>query len=308
MRQIKFDVKPNEIHVRSDKKGKGNGLLRMLESAYSEHFPVAIFPDDVLNNISAVWAKYITLNAEAFRKHFVKHEGKKALKYRTEGIWGEPGKDVEILNGLVNLIKEDQGENYQGWMEQEFTTTSPGDRLLRVCTMMASQKEYYEYYGTMLCGFPQINLMGEKEDWEKLQVAVSEMGAFDDGMKKWRDDLVNNILPHFVAAEANEDFWQAGITRQPYGSGGQATISGWIKAFNPINERGDWVETVDEKDRLDLCVDFEVNIDDNGHKFVEEFRCGPTNYDQEGEVLCVTNYFEHKTIEGKKYNEELLEK
>ena len=73
-----FSIEPRkpEKYVERQIQGyeKTNGLFRALELGYSAHIPVAIRPDDVLNTIGCIWAKYIVLNAERFRDFFVDHE------------------------------------------------------------------------------------------------------------------------------------------------------------------------------------------------------------------------------------------
>ncbi len=300
MKTIEFkNVESREI-TDYDKEGlrylkNTNGLYQLLKHGYSWHAPIEIRPDDILNNVSCIWAKYIVGNAEKFREFFVDHEGKKDLTYYSGGSYS--GKRMpEFMVGLIALIREDQGKDDIFWSAATFTTTDRVDKLLRSAAMLASQKEYYKYGISLACGFPSITLLGTKEDWEVLEDSIGLMPAPDQELSLWKNEILDVIAK---MQSGDEDFWQSCLTEKPYGSGSQAIISGWIVNFNPINENCDWITAVDNKDMLNLTVDFDLAVDDNGKKFDLKIESGPTQIIEKDGVLSVKNNFDIQEVEKK---------
>lgn len=275
-RELVFDVEANLSPTRLPNTQGANGLFQTLFFGYSYHIPITLSPDDVMNTITTLWGKYVSVNAEKLRSQFVDHEGKKVLEYVSGGTYHE-NRMEEFFDGLLELVAEDQGEDRLGWARQEFSTTTFQDRLIRSAAMLASQKEYYEYHCMLLCGFPKITLLGSESDWEGLLHAVTKMPTLKDpGLESWKNTLIFGVLPYFLYVEesTSEQFWQSAVTNEAYGSGPQ-DFDGWaMQAFNPFNEKGQWLRRMELHDALDLTVDFEIKIDDNGDKFTLKIKSG----------------------------------
>ncbi len=273
MRTLLFpEVKPyEEIRKRpyTHSPRKNNGLWQVMYKGYNEHLSVALSPDDLYNNICCLWAKYIVAHAEEFREQIVTHQGQKVLEYWTDNhTWDDENIKAHSL-AFIDLIKKD-GNTSTDWMGGTFSTTTNLDILVRSAATLASQKAYYEFRSMFLCGFPEIILLGEVEDWENLKGLVKTMPCYDEGMKEWKGKL-NYVLTKFVAADStDEDFWQAPFTAQRYGSGSQANFCGWLTVFNPFNEKGTWNKSsgdyyfLEDSDILDLTVDFQIKLFDAG--------------------------------------------
>ena len=262
--KFEFDVEPIKVqdyHLDGIGKSK-NAIYELLHKGYSWHMPIKLRPDDILNAIGAIWAKYIVIKAEEFRDFFVNHEGKKELLYQSGGSYSE-GRLPEFFSGLIALIKDDQDDDNMSWLDFESTVSIDTDQFYRNAVLLASQKEYYEYKCTLSCGFSEVELLGTDEDWLKLVENINKMPCPDEHLEKWRDDMksmVNKMV------EGSEDFWQRCVTKERRGSGPQ-TIEGWIVNFTPFDEAGNWHETLDKSDLLDLTVDFPLKVDDNGNEF-----------------------------------------
>ncbi|MBD3350020.1 MAG: DUF4419 domain-containing protein [Candidatus Lokiarchaeota archaeon] len=251
-----------------------NGLFIALYFGYSYHVPIGIRPDDILNNVASIWSKYILLNAEKFRDFFVGYAGKKELIYYSGGSYSDY-RMPEFLNGLIDLIVKDQEDDKILWsINSNFTTTELNDKMVRAASTLASQKEYYEYGVSLLCGFSEVVLEGTEEDWNNLILAIENMPCPDDSLVSWRLNITH-VIKNMI--EGNEDFWQSCVVKHPYGSGGQSKKDGWITIFNPINENGDWITQIEDKDILDLTSDFDININDNGQEFTVKAVSGPVS-------------------------------
>lgn len=299
MKTIEFaeveEKEANEYLVQRIEQTKGNGLFNMLQHGYSYHIPISIRPDDIANAVGCIWAKYIEHHAEELRSFFVSHEGKKKLTYYSGGTYSRE-RLQEFMNGLTSLIKEDQDNDNMSWLEPSMTTTTDVDHFIRSTAQLSSQKKYYEYGCVLCCGFPKITLLGEEEDWDAIEFLIQSMPAPDDGLEKWQKRLLNTVAG---MRSDDEEFWQSCVTKHPYGSGGQAKIEGWILDFNPINEKGEWLTIVDEKDVLDLTVDFELAVDDNGHEFDVNVDAGPVQMKVCDNEISVLNSFSIVEVESK---------
>lgn len=291
MKTLKFD-KVEKMEFIPPFPKNSNGIFDLLCFGYNFHLPITISPDDVLNSLSILWSKYIISNSEKFRGQFVIHKGRVDLVYETGGAWSESRSD-EFMMGLISLIKENQENDKFEWMQYSFSTTKDLDLFIRQSSILSSQKEYYVYHGSMLCGFPEITLEGSSEDWETLIECVKRMYCPDQEMKEWKERLINKVLIKFAEAENDEDFWQSAIMKKPYGSGGQYRASGWATEFNPFNEKGRWLGTgkVDGSDVLNMSCSFIMNLNDNGKEFKILFTSGQDELVIDGERLRVKKRF-----------------
>lgn len=283
----------NDYLKRRLQKEFNNGLVNKLINCYSWHLPLKLSPDEILNNVLSIYGKYINLNPEKFRDQFVSHEGKKKLILKLGGFYRDD-RVQEIMSSLIDLMNKDQGNNVCSWGMVNFTTTKQEDVFIRSLSTLHSQKAYYEYSCVLCCGFPSVELLGTKEDWDLLQSTLQSMPELDEFIAGWKNKLLS-IITQMRAME--EDFWQSAITKHPYGSGSQADYSGWAIAFNPFNEKGSPVTNLlKEKDFLNLTIDIDVNIDDNGDEFQIKVIGGPTHLEFSGNDVFVKNQIEIKKV------------
>lgn len=281
-----FSVAPETIDPQQLQKiSKSNGLFRTLQLGYSRHIPIAIRPDDVMNTVGCIWAKYIVLNSERFRSFFVNHEGKKVLEYKSGGTYSRE-RLPEFMNGLIELVKKDQDNDNLSWMDLDATTTTDTDRFVRCAATLASQKEYYEYRVTLECGFSLVKLLGTKHDWDMLEQRIQSMATPDDALKAWQERLLKTITG---MRSGDESFWQRCLVGER--GSGSVYYYGWILDFNPIDEKGSWMSTIEDEDILDLTVDFEIKVDDNGRKFKVNVEAGTTGVNLVDNTLQPANTF-----------------
>jgi len=271
-----------------------NGLVNAIIIAYNEHNILTISPDDVMNNICCLWAKYICLNAERFRGQIVTHNGKKKLTILTiQNITWDDDLLIEHMDRYISSINEDHSA--LKWMDISFSTTTKLDKMIRQVSMLSSQKEYYAYHSRTMCWLPKINLLGTEEDWENLYNKVKWMPCYDQDMIDWKAKLLTVLDKFIIASEEHVDFWQAPLTRKSGGSGIVPTYCGWVTVFNPFDEKGKWgsgslrglgydIETtpyyhIPTEEILNLTVDFEIVCEDDygiQHGSVKVF-AGPTS-------------------------------
>lgn len=280
-----------------------SGLWGAIESAYNRHKPLQLRPDDIFNTICCIWAKCIFLNAEKFRSQIVKHEGKKELVYQTTDHDFTSENLQRHFDAFIQLIKDDENKSIE-WMQQEFTTTDASDKLVRAAATLASQKAYYEYTSMLCCGFPEIRLMGEDEDWTNLKDLVTKMPVYDENMNVWHKKLLYVLTKFVEANEKDEDFWQAPFTKDGFGSGSPPNYEGWLTVFSPFNEKGQWNAVysdsenlfylVEDQKWLDLSVDFVIKLkDESGTHYADlNVVAGPLKYGYKDDCVYVANHIE----------------
>jgi hypothetical protein len=300
MRTLKFPTHPIEPFTEAaaaafnnSSNHSKNGLVSAIIRAYNYHHVLSISPDDVMNNICCLWAKYVVLNAERFRDKIVTHSGKRTLTLivpqNTE--WDEENLLLH-MNGYIDLVNQDQDS--VKWMDITFSTTTPLDQMLRNVATLSSQKEYYAYHSRTLCWLPYIQLHGTREDWVKLYNAVVDMPTFDENQEVWKILLLDVLMKFVEADEKDEEFWQSPLINRPGGSGSVDYYCGWVTVFNPFNEKGEWGMLsktnhlyVPIEDVMDLTVDFSITcLDDSGSQHgTLAVSAGPTKIKAEPMLL-----------------------
>ena len=148
--KFEFDVEKLEIkdYFLASIGKSPNGIYELLHKGYSRHIPIQLRPDDILNSVGAIWAKYIVIKSEEFRDFFVNHEGKKELVYMSGGSYSE-NRLPEFFKGLIDLVKDDQNDDNMSWLEFNSIVSVQSDQFYRNAVLLASQKEYYDYKCTL---------------------------------------------------------------------------------------------------------------------------------------------------------------
>lgn len=290
---------------------KSNSLYEGLHHAYNFHEKIKISPDNVYNTICCIWAKYINLNAEKFRNQIVTHEGQKTIRFFTDTFNWTDELVHQHFNFFISEINKDQENSSIKWMNEEFSTTDNVDKFVRKSAMLASQKAYYRYESMLMCWFPEIVILGELEEWNKLKDVVNSMPTYDAQMKEWQNKLVM-VIDKFIACDnSDEEFWQAPFTCTGGGSGSPDSYTGWATVFNPFNEKGEWNTTykglsdgrknykwynVAENDLLNLTVDFDIELYDMGGQHIGKLKidAGPTVVEYDSDYVILKNKFNYK--------------
>ena len=115
------------------------------------------------------------------------------------------------------------------------------DKTVSAMLMMASMKSYFEYTFMMLCGIPSVTLQGTKQDWIDIQTRLLKLDSWDDKTRTWHR-MLKPVIAKFIAAfdgELDVDFW-GHIAHPQFGGSGTHTLGGWITAFCPFTEKGEF--------------------------------------------------------------------
>ncbi|RIB16074.1 hypothetical protein C2G38_1970860 [Gigaspora rosea] len=233
-----------------------NGFAAAIIHAYNNHQHLRLSPDDVWLTISQGVSRHINYNAEKFRKRFVKHEGKEKVLINVDDILGENPheKTLEAINRLVTETdKRVEKIDLTQLLECDFSTTTSISLTASRIVLLDMVKAYFNFEMVCACGIPKVTLEGTLEDWTKLQEKVIKLRNLNLELDFWLNRLEPVILKLIdtYRGEIDEEFWSKVMSLRSYGSGGEATISGWISAFFPYDRTGQALHS-NSLDRYDI--------------------------------------------------------
>lgn len=208
-------------------------FVAVVDQAYQQHYAISLSPDMFWLLISQGFAKIVNNNAEQMREHFVKHEGKKDIKVRhnglTKGSLESPW--AETFPMFSEKIREEIGNANHGNIVVNFSTTGPVEKAANELVLMDSMQSYFHYTMQTMCGIPEVKLEGDVEDWRRLHAATKALGdSYNIG---W----VQHLLPILTeiaecANGANRPSLWENFYKISGGSGGPY-INGWLVDFFP---------------------------------------------------------------------------
>lgn len=147
-----------------------HGLLMATHLAFAGHLPLTISPDDVWLCIAQGFAHHVLASGPSLHERLVRHEGKKELRIdRPDFVRGDPGNDWP---GAVDELTEQMGPHiafHRGLITEAFSTTGVVERAAAHITLLASMKQFFIYVVRSLCGIPEVTLLGEAADWERVR-------------------------------------------------------------------------------------------------------------------------------------------
>jgi hypothetical protein len=221
-------------------KAKMNGFLKAVHEAYANHLPLSLSPDDVWLAIAQGFSYHVNANAEALRKHFVKHDGKAVIKVRRDMfIKGASHNDWSgCFLEFSQCIAEHIGQDKRDLLVSDFSTSTALHRAVSEVTLMNTLKAYFDYIVETKCGISTITLTGTQGDWERVLLKVTSLASYQ--CDEWQGSLLFIINKFIEAFKGNADptFWTNIYKIEgPKGSGG-TTVSGWVNIFFPY--LSDW--------------------------------------------------------------------
>jgi hypothetical protein len=211
--------------------------------AYLEHRPIVLSPDAIWLLISQGFAQHVNANAEKLRRYFVDFDGKLTLIVETSTVTlDNPDSPWEtIFPQFTRQIAEHTGEELIDLLSADFTTTTVVEKVASEITIMESMKAYFEYIVmSILCGIPEVTLLGTTEDWQKILDKTKRLGRYE--LTWWIEEL-EPVLQEFVNASRgtiNKEFWMNMFDEEYYSLGCRqgSRINGWITKFFPYGSGG----------------------------------------------------------------------
>ncbi|ORY42294.1 hypothetical protein BCR33DRAFT_718462 [Rhizoclosmatium globosum] len=276
-----------------------NGFVDAVIRAYNQHHDLIIRPDDIWLAIMLQFSRFVNANAESIRSKFVSHEGQKELEIRAVGSL----KTVDyglLAKEMANLMHEHIiDEAVCDWVKPSFSTTTDNDRIVGSIVLMTAMQKYFTYKMSLMCGIPNMTILGTVQDWEDIQQRVKKLEEYGPELAKW-SAMLSKILDELVNAargNVNVEFFQRICHYTSTGSGPRY-ISGWLSAFAVFTEKGEWQgdtltvttwtgETIDGLEypvikTEDIPAGYAtvpVKVDDNGTEYKCTMFVGHTGFD-----------------------------
>lgn len=211
-----------------------NGFVRACHHAYSNHHHLILRPEDIWFAILSQLSFHINAHAEELRSFFVAHEGREELEVFGIGTI----KTVDFGPLTVRMTKEMDKHivdpDMRQWILPDFSTTTQTDTVTAAVLMMGAMQEYFSYKMILCCGIPSVTLLGEKDDWIKIQDRLDklpQLGPEPEQFTKLLKPIMEYYIRSFDVPDDPEvrSFW----TRIAHQNGGSRRhyLSGWITAF-----------------------------------------------------------------------------
>lgn len=227
------------------------GFVDTIFYAYRQHHNVIIRPDDIWTAIVVQFSLYVNANAEALRHSFVNFEGKQTLKVEFRSRIHQVDMR-DFIQAIMNLIDENIKPSVYNWILPNFTTTTENDKLTTGVAMMATLQNFFDYeFWGIICGIPEVTILGTVEDWREIRARVDGLKDFEvEGkttMAHW-SFMLGQILDHFVSVKegktADDVFWRQAI-RVDYkvfdvvcAKINETYVNGWITTFSAFTLNG----------------------------------------------------------------------
>lgn len=215
-----------------------NGMYQ----SYADHRPFVLSPDMIWLLISQGFAQHVNNNAEQMRKYFVDFDGKLTLIVRNDEIdLKDPNSPWEsVFPEFTKQISEYTGPQLVDALTCNFTTSTITTKIASEITIMEAMKSYFEFVVMrIICGIPEITLLGSTDDWQKVLDKAIFLRQFE---LDWWINEIEPVLKEFVKAskgDINKTFWMNMFkyhTLKQYGN--PKVIDGWIVKFFPYDKDG----------------------------------------------------------------------
>ncbi|TFK73445.1 hypothetical protein BDN72DRAFT_181362 [Pluteus cervinus] len=223
------------------------GLLDTAVTAYNQHYPLVLRPDDLWLTILSGLSLYVNARAERMRPQFVLHTGQKTLTVTRGGSRFNADWDgiIDELNDKIKANLKDTA--IFEWLTPNFTTTTQIDKVAAQVSVMSIMSKYFRYEVSFLCGIPTITLDGIKDDWITLRNKLDRLKSLDEtALSQWHTLLVP-IFDNFIAAFDGEidvsGHWAhmvKHIAEEDAYFPGPGHITGWIGYLSPFDAEGHW--------------------------------------------------------------------
>lgn len=125
------------------------GFARAVITAFAEHRPLILRPDDIWAVIAYGHCKHVEKHAEELRSKFVAHEGKKELHINVDhlrlGVTPAEVWESTVFPAFSAQIKAQVGEEVHATLASRFSTSLPVDVAAAEITLMAATKHYFAF-------------------------------------------------------------------------------------------------------------------------------------------------------------------
>lgn len=214
-----------------------NHLFNLMMLAYSTHLPMSLSPDDIWGHILRICSKYVECNPVESCRSFVDFEGKKEISVNVS-LPNWPDKiNLLWVSIASNTVNPDAFKN----LTTKFSTTNLIHSQIAKLTSISLGKEYFQMRLVLSCGFTDITLRGDLNDWKLLRSMAERLARMFPEKNPFRTYMISKIYPildHFIQTYSKRgrysEWWMHFISKLgKNGSGGEPFWDGWVTDLFP---------------------------------------------------------------------------
>lgn len=243
-------------------------------TAFNLHLPWRISPALFQALILDVLSQHINLNSDELRSRIVHtKEGKERLECKVN----EFVRDPEIANDwqrafanekdgfLKQINAKIKKDPEAGVFVPEFASTSAHEKNVLAVQVMTALQTYFEYVFTTKCGFLEIIMEGDLEEWKLLRKNTEDLVKYyclPDFASKWLHALLptlNKLVYEYQNALSgnlgDEEWWNSFVKHGGRtGSGRSKHLCGHINIWFPFDKEGKENPFMEPFDRANAYV------------------------------------------------------
>ncbi|CAF3143678.1 unnamed protein product [Rotaria sp. Silwood2] len=224
-----------------------NAFIGTVLKAYSYHYPLELSVEDIWVVITQGVGIHLNENAEKYRQFFVSHEGKKVLVVAVDDLVISIDERVskgnltipaiywpKAVRRMGDLIKANIKVDLATVITQPFSQTTTVQQAVFDACLMDTVKNYCDYRFSILCGIPQVTLLGSSDDFQTVLDRLNQLKIFFSYLHWWLDPLLLHVQKLKESAQGNPAiiWWWKTLYEHSVGCGG-TFLTGWIVDFVP---------------------------------------------------------------------------
>jgi hypothetical protein len=204
-------------------------LIDAVHTAFAQHRPLILSPDDIWLVIAQGFSHHVTENAEKLRRRLVRHQGRRGLIADVTDLTAVSFE--RAIGSFSAQIRDETDPVLHETLICDFSTTTPASRVASEVALMDTFSSYFTYMVWCVCGIPEITIQGSEEDWRRICARVEVLATYE---LEWWVSRLRPILHEFVLAACGKptpDFWRA--IYKPEEAYATTLTTGWIADLFP---------------------------------------------------------------------------
>jgi hypothetical protein len=204
-------------------------LIDAVHSAFAQHRPLTLSPDDIWLVIAQGFSHHVTENAETLRPRLVRHQGRRELTVKVLDL--SAASFEQAIGSFSAHIRDATDPVLHETLICDFSTTTPASRVASEVALMDTFSSYFDYVLDCVCGIPNITIQGSPEDWQRIRARIEVLSTYE---LEWWVSRLRPILDEFVLAARGKptpDFWRA--IYKPEKAYATTLATGWITDLFP---------------------------------------------------------------------------